>query len=84
MENLKPCPFCGGINLKDSHRKHGYIETDLQGNQMKSEKSYTFAIGCNNCGFILNAHTFNGTAKGRTFSAATLEEVIKMWNTRGC
>jgi Lar family restriction alleviation protein len=78
MDELKPCPFCGGTDIRYSLKITGHFDV-----------RYHAAMYCNKC-HCYGARTLTGTVrhdnyKGRTAienDAAIKAEAIEAWNRR--
>ena len=68
MDELKPCPFCGG----KAEIVEGYYDSFIDG----------YAVMCRNCCLIFGAHGSLGEAYKWMCIYESKEEAIDAWNTR--
>ena len=74
MNELKPCPFCGGEKLKVEHKVSSMYKAGLKG-----VEPYTFSVRCNKC------HARGTTVFGylRCGICGLSEDAEKVVETRG-
>ena len=80
MNNLKPCPFCGG--------KAAFV---VKGNIARnSQVAFAYRIECSKCGYTPIDKTYemyvnldgNGTVKITAASEIIRQNMIEVWNKR--
>ena len=85
---LKPCPFCGGMKLK-IERKSVYAGTNGLGQRVER---MTYSVRCNKCharggavgGKVLSLYRFSITKlpDWATTDVALKQQAIEVWNRR--
>ncbi len=74
MEQLRPCPFCGG---------EAVLENTLSGAAYKGKFSQIYRVGCKACKFYLRRDSDFYIENGEVvFIKNGYKDAIKAWNTR--
>lgn len=74
MENLKPCPFCGG---------EAYIKRIGYGHNGLGKFVETYEIGCKACSIRFTKESIFKMEKGQpVYHKNGYEDCVKAWNTR--
>lgn len=69
-ETLKPCPFCGGNDLK--------LNFNMKEYGPYGEKQFICEVRCYKCGATLTSHEWNADP------CIVKQGAIRKWNTRVC
>ena len=82
MEQLKPCPFCGGENIKMMHKDIGFIGWNGFGAKKIKYQSYAMCNKCYSKGAPATCEYEVDTERGRAVLEENDQKAATAWNRR--